>query len=172
MEEDIKILEEFEMFCEDMYYFVDDDMGGHFKAVIGDQKANTMLGYFKLKRMLKNLINRNKELEEIKDEAINTCFYTWNDDVELLCRKLAKYGYITIDKEKNEYISPFKDNPNLEESKDICEDISDYIPKSKVEETIEELKQEYKIELEKNSIKAFILKCKIEALEELLQEGE
>ena len=136
-----------------------------------DENVTAILDLTDLKS-LRNLITRNKELEEIKDEAINTCFYTWNDDVELLCRKLAKYGYITIDKEKNEYISPFKDNPNLEESKDIYEDISDYIPKSKVEEKIEELKQEYKIELEKNSIKAFILKCKIEALEELLQEGE
>lgn len=106
-----------------------------------DENVTAILDLTDLKS-LRNLINRNKELEEIKDEAINTCFYTWNDDVELLCRKLAKYGYITIDKEKNEYISPFKDNPNLEESKDICEDISDYIPKSKVEEKIEELNKE------------------------------
>ena len=96
-----------------------------------DENVTAILDLTDLKS-LRNLITRNKELEEIKDEAINTCFYTWNDDVELLCRKLAKYGYITIDKEKNEYISPFKDNPNLEESKDIYEDISDYIPKSKV----------------------------------------
>ncbi len=124
MEEDIKILENLK---ENVALF-----SGGWQPILKQEE----------KQAIENLINRNKELEEIKDEAINTCFYTWNDDVELLCRKLAKYGYITIDKEKNEYISPFKDNPNLEESKDICEDISDYIPKSKVEEKIEELNKE------------------------------
>lgn len=66
------------MFCEDMYYFVDDDMGGHFKAVIGDQKANTMLGYLGFKKKLENLINKNKELK-LKNQALentkNTCPY-------------------------------------------------------------------------------------------------
>lgn len=162
-EEDIKNLNEIIELCEE-------------EINNNDENVTAILDLTDLKS-LRNLINRNKELEEIKDEAINTCFYTWNDDVELLCRKLAKYGYITIDKEKNEYISPFKDNPNLEESKDICEDISDYIPKSKVEEKIEELKQEgnYKtIENPKGRVHFQLEPCdyKIQVLEELLQEGE
>lgn len=45
-----------------------------------------------------------------------------------------------------------------------------YIPKQKVKDKIEELKKEYEIALEENSTKAFILKCKIRALEELLEE--
>ena len=44
------------------------------------------------------------------------------------------------------------------------------IPKQKVKDKIEELKKEYEIALEENSTKAFILKCKISALEELLEE--
>lgn len=45
-----------------------------------------------------------------------------------------------------------------------------FINKKAVKEKIEELKQEYKIALEENSIKAFILKCQIQILQELLEE--
>ena len=44
-----------------------------------------------------------------------------------------------------------------------------YIPIEKIEGKIQDLKKEYKMELEKNSIKAFILKCQIKALQELLK---
>ena len=40
----------------------------------------------------------------------------------------------------------------------------------KVKDKIEELKKEYEIELEENSTKAFILKCKISDLEDLLED--
>ena len=46
----------------------------------------------------------------------------------------------------------------------------DSIPVQKVKDKIEELRKEYEIALEENSTKAFILKCKISALEELLEE--
>lgn len=61
MEEDI--MKHFEELNEGLCYWVDDDMGGHYEQVIGDQKANTMLGYLIFKKELQNLINRNKELE-------------------------------------------------------------------------------------------------------------
>lgn len=48
--------------------------------------------------------------------------------------------------------------------------ITDNIPKSVVKDKIKELKKEYEIALEENSTKAFILKCKISVLEELLEE--
>lgn len=48
--------------------------------------------------------------------------------------------------------------------------MNQFIPKQKVKDKIEELKKEYEIALEENSTKAFILKCKISALEELLEE--
>ena len=44
------------------------------------------------------------------------------------------------------------------------------IPVQKVKDKIEELKKEYEIALEENSTKAFILKCKISALEEFLED--
>lgn len=40
----------------------------------------------------------------------------------------------------------------------------------KVKERLEELKKEYKEALENNSTKAFILKCQIEILEEIVRE--
>ncbi|MBO5004902.1 MAG: hypothetical protein J6D03_06655 [Clostridia bacterium] len=49
--------------------------------------------------------------------------------------------------------------------------LKDYISKFIIKETIEQLKAEYIKELDKNSIQAFILKCKIEGLEELLKGG-
>mgnify|MGYP001625107498 CR=1 FL=1 len=55
------------------------------------------------------------------------------------------------------------DTPEFEEN---------YISKQKVKDKIEELKKEYEIALEENSTKAFILKCKISALEELLEEDK
>ena len=44
-----------------------------------------------------------------------------------------------------------------------------FIHKDKIKEILEKLETEYKEELEKNSIKAFILKCKIECIKELLE---
>lgn len=44
----------------------------------------------------------------------------------------------------------------------------DYLAKDKIREKLEELNKEYKVALKENSIKAFILKCQIEILEELL----
>ena len=64
--------------------------------------------------------------------------------------------------QKNEYLKYLYD--------DCCKCLLDTIEKQKVKDKIEELKKEYEIALEENSTKAFILKCKISALEELLEE--
>lgn len=47
-----------------------------------------------------------------------------------------------------------------------------YIPVEKVKDNIEELKAQYKTALEENSTEAFILKCQITILQELIEEGE
>ena len=62
-EEEVDIVKEFEKFCEDLYCLVDDDMGGHFKQVIGNQVANTNLGYLIFKEKLEK---QDKELEVYK----------------------------------------------------------------------------------------------------------
>lgn len=73
------------------------------------------------------------------------------------------------------------DKKRIEELEDRCKehqvllvsannDLENSIPVQKVKDKIEELKKEYEIALEENSTKAFILKCKISAFEELLEE--
>ena len=49
---------------------------------------------------------------------------------------------------------------------------SNSIPVQKVKDNIEKLKAQYKTALEKNSTEAFILKCQITILQELLKESE
>ena len=45
-----------------------------------------------------------------------------------------------------------------------------YISKDKIREILDKLEIEYKKELDRNSIKAFILKCEIKSLKELLED--
>lgn len=47
-----------------------------------------------------------------------------------------------------------------------------YISKQKVKDKLEELKAQYKTALEENSTEAFILKCQITILQELIKEEE
>lgn len=49
---------------------------------------------------------------------------------------------------------------------------SQVIPVQKVKDNIEKLKAQYKTALEKNSTEAFILKCQITILQELIEERE
>ena len=77
-----------------------------------------------------------------------------------------------------------KENKELKKSKITYEDFRDiqeknknivdknYISKQKVKDKIEKLEAQYKIALEENSTKAFILKCQITILQELQEESE
>ena len=49
---------------------------------------------------------------------------------------------------------------------------NDYISVKKIKDKIEELKAQYKTALEENSTEAFILKCQITILQELIEERE
>lgn len=82
IEEDI--VKKFEEFCEDLYIFNDDDMGGHFEGVVGDQIANTNLGYLIFKEKLEDFLSDYKrvlkENEELKAK--------WDKDTHILQNKL------------------------------------------------------------------------------------
>lgn len=67
MEEDL--IKRFEEFCEDLCYWADDDMGGHWEAIVGDQVANTSIGYLSIKRRIENILNR---LEQQNNNINNT----------------------------------------------------------------------------------------------------
>lgn len=110
-----------------------------------DENVTAILGVEDLKS-LRNLLDRYKELKII--EGSHKIINGW-------LRERVK--------ELEEEIE------NINKQLDLDYVDNNYIPKSKIKEKIEELKQEYKIALEENSIKAFILKCQIQILQELLE---
>ena len=75
IEEDI--IKKFEKFCENLYVFKDDDMGGHFEKIVGNQRANTTLGYLVFKENLeeklsdyKRVLKENEELKSNNEKYI------------------------------------------------------------------------------------------------------
>lgn len=60
IEEDI--IKKFEKFCENLYVFKDDDMGGHFEKIVGNQRANTTLGYLVFKENLEEKLSDYKRV--------------------------------------------------------------------------------------------------------------
>ena len=55
---------------------------------------------------------------------------------------------------------------------DCCKCLVDSIPKQLLKVKIQKLEETYKVALEKNSTEAFILRCQLEVLQELLEGGE
>ena len=130
-----------------------------------------------------NLVPTEKEMElRVFINQLTNNLYS-NEKIEVDSKKLLELlDYLT----SNENIStPMK--TALEYQNSIITDIlhkkevehlkkyikylkENSIPVQKVKDKIEELKKEYEIALEENSTKAFILKCKISALEELLED--
>lgn len=71
------IIKKFEKFCENLYVFKDDDMGGHFEKIVGNQRANTTLGYLVFKENLeeklsdyKRVLKENEELKSNNEKYI------------------------------------------------------------------------------------------------------
>lgn len=140
IEEDI--IKEFEKFCEDLYVFKDDDMGGHFEGIIGDQIANTKLGYLIFKEKLEDFLSdykrKLKELEELKQEKQ---YY------------FEKYQY------------------NLKQNENLTREFNNCIPVQKVKDKIEELKEQYNVrDLDFIKTTQDIRKTIIQSLEELIEE--
>lgn len=108
----------------------------------------TEYGRKAIKQNVKKLQKRIKELEEYIDIAPNL-------------DKMTATKYVNIQREA--YVKG-----RAEEQQKAEKIINNYyIPRQKVKDILKELKKEYEIALEENSTKAFILKCKISALEEL-----
>lgn len=93
-------------------------------------------------------------------EIVNTLTEYGRKAIKQNVKKLQKR--IKELEEKNKHLKYLYD--------DCCKCLLDTIEKQKVKDKIEEIKKEYEIALEENGTKAFILKCKIRALEELLEE--
>lgn len=108
---------------------------------------------------IEHLIKAYKELKEIEENHRQE-----NGKLRERVKELEEN--INKQKQLTEIVQTITDE-SIKEA--LIEFEKDYIPVSLIKEKIEELKQEYKIALEENSIKAFILKCQIQALQELLE---
>lgn len=89
------------------------------------------------------------------------------------CKEIKAIEHILAEREQDKKIIKELEEKNKHLKylyDDCCKCLLDTIEKQKVKDKIEELKKEYEIALEENSTKAFILKCKISALEELLED--
>lgn len=95
IEEDI--IKKFEKFCENLYVFKDDDMGGHFEKIVGNQRANTTLGYLVFKENLEEKLSDYKrvlkENEELKDRI--------REHTMLISPYYVKENYIPVQKVKD-----------------------------------------------------------------------
>ena len=114
------------------------------------KQLNNLLKFFRTHGWIPNMsreINTNGTIEAIEN---------------ILSEREQDKKRIEELEEKNKHLKYVYD--------DCCKCLLDTIEKQKVKDKIEELKKEYEIALEENSTKAFILKCKISALEELLED--
>lgn len=114
----------------------------------------------KAKRQTENTINYYKNIEKIEEVPIDILRAMYKDVIAELKQDKKRIEELEA---KLEFKS-WGDLDNIQ----FEEYMNQFI--QKVKDKIEELKKEYEIALEENSTKAFILKCKISALEELLED--
>ena len=107
----------------------------------------------------KRVLKENRILKEEKEQA----WEEWNN------LEQGSYETELKLKEENRKLKKQVQRQINEWNKDIK---SNYISKHKVKDKIEELKAQYKTALEENSTEAFILKCQITILQELIEERE
>lgn len=118
----------------------------------------------------------NKELEEniMSEEAFNEIVENLEliGTLTLYGRKMIKYHIKKLQEENRQYkrIKDIADSVTKEEIEEAIKRADrEFVAKDKIREKLEGLEKQYKEALEKNSTKAFILKCQIEILEELLE---
>ena len=72
--------------------------------------------------------------------------------------------------EKQDYFEKYR--YHLQQNESLTKEFSNVIPVQKIKDKIEGLKAQYKTALEENTTEAFILKCQITILKELIEERE
>ena len=121
-------------------------------------------------RKLKGLDDNLYREETMTEEAFNELI----DNFEVV-EHLTPYGRKGIKENVKKLQARIKELEEENKRKDMFvkmakEVIENSIPKQKVKDKLEELKKEYTKELEKNSTKAFILKCQITIVEEIWED--
>ena len=151
IEEDIEILEELQ---QDFINLVSK------KFVIEEDERRAQITA--IEHILSDYKRVIKENEELKDK--------WDKDTHKLQNDLdiANAEKIEIQKENEQFKHKYdKALSDVIAGVDLD---NTYISKQKIKDILAKLKEEYKTELEKNSTRAFILKCQITILEDLLEE--
>ena len=145
-------------------------------------------------KQLKLILKVRKEQKEIIECAGGSCMNcdpdikALNESIEILSdykralkenRELREYIAIapnldemTATKYRNIQQDAYIQGRTEEQQKAEQIIYENYILKQKIKDKIEELKEQYKIALEENSTKAFILKCQITILQELIESEE
>lgn len=113
---------------------------------------------------LTNDLYNNKKIEVNSKKLLELLSYlTSNENMSTQMKSALEY--------QNSRITDILHKKEVEHLKKYIKYLKENsIPVQKVKDKIEELKKEYEIALEENSTKAFILKCKISALEEFLED--
>ena len=113
---------------------------------------------------LTNDLYNNKKIEVNSKKLLELLSYlTSNENMSTPMKTALEY--------QNSIITDILHKKEVEHLKKYIKYLKENsIPVQKVKDKIEELKKEYEIALEENSTKAFILKCKISALEEFLED--
>jgi len=116
-----------------------------------------------MNKELKVAIRTLKEIITTKFNLDYSIDSTDKEAIETVLKELKK-----LQKENKDF-----KQANTEKANKLIEITNLYlnsVPKEKIREKIKELQKKYEIALEENNTKAFILKCQITILEELLEE--
>ncbi|MCI8654564.1 MAG: hypothetical protein HFJ48_01635 [Clostridia bacterium] len=82
--------EEIEKMFQGMEYFVDDDYGGNYRTVVGNQDANSMIEYLAIRDYILNLQDKVKQLEKEKEENYWQGYIKKQQESIEIC-KICKY---------------------------------------------------------------------------------
>ena len=124
IEEDI--VKKFEKLCENWYVFKDDDMGGHFEGVVGDQRANTLLGYLIFKEELEDFLSDYKRVLKENEKLKNKIM---EKDLEIIGKE--EYTKASMKEIIEQYYTANEDCITKQRIEDIIDRIDYDIKKTK-----------------------------------------
>jgi len=105
--------EEIEKMFQGMEYFVDDDYGGNYRTVAGNQDANSMIEYLAIRDYILNLQDKVKQLEKEKEESYWQGYIKkQQESIEIckICKYRDKYRQLEADLyEANNTINQYKE---------------------------------------------------------------
>ncbi len=152
---------------EDIILLKDFTEGNFKRDKLENYKGSYKMGYFYYKdiqQAIGHILSDYKRVLKENEELKNNTRKNENElEFDIDCDWIALQKMLDESEKSNEYIS-YKNEKWIKEK--YC------VPIQKIKDKIEKLEAQYKIALEENSTKAFILKCQITILQNLLGESE